>query len=566
VSTYRWKSAVNGSWNNPALWDTGQVPVVNAGSNTLTNGNPYYDSSADTAVFDTGSIAAYAVTGTGHAVALQVAHDTVIFDNFSFSNNGYGTTQPYPTLTVTDGAAVVLGPNTTFTLLQTVSDPYGTFGAITVNNATLLVQGSLAGTLDIQDKGIITVAAGGTLRSPPTNHSPLPLAVIEAGGTLNVQAGSTVEAPLYHLDGTLNIDQAKAQSGTVSASGAINGSNGATLTGLYYQYLANTQNAGTITATAGRFTITGSVAGTGQLRINPGATLVLNDTDTNAISFVSDGATLELATTAKISGVLDGFARGDAVDLQGVQVTNLTVGGASGLTTVTAYNAGTQLNSFTLAGDYSLADLAFTGDGRGGSLISYVDHAPAPPPPAVSFGITNTTTGVSSSVSGERYVGPVAGVDTDYITVTPDNLAIAAVTPNVFIHTGGGQDAIRALGGRNVLDGGTGSNFLTAGTGTDTFFVDARNAPSDTWSTVVGAKAGDDVTVFGITPDTFAVSWVDGQGATGSLGLTMHATSASHPQASFTLAGFSTADLASGKVSTAFGANGNEPYLNLHVN
>jgi hypothetical protein len=59
---------------------------------------------------------------------------------------------------------------------------------------------------------------------------------------------------------------------------------------------------------------------------------------------------------------------------------------------------------------------------------------------------------------------------------------------------------------------------------------------------------------------------VDGQGATGSLGLTMHATSASQPQASFTLAGFSTADLASGRVSTAFGANGSEPYLNLHVN
>ena len=561
MSAYKWKSAINGSWNNPTLWDAGQTPVV------ITTGNPYSDYSADSAVFNTGSATAYAISGVGHAVALQIAHDTVIFDSFSFSNDAQGYAQPYPTLTVTDGATVLLGPSGTVSLFQTLSSfGYGTFGAITVNNATLLVQGSLAGTLDIQDKGIITVAAGGTLRSPPTNHSPLPLAVIEAGGTLNVQAGSTVEAPLYHLDGTLNIDQAKAQSGTVSASGAINGSNGATLTGLYYQYLANTQNAGTITATAGRFTITGSVAGTGQLRINPGATLVLNDTDTNAISFVSDGATLELATTGKISGVLDGFARGDAVDLQGVQVTNLTVGGASGLTTVTAYNAGTQLNSFTLAGDYSLADLAFTGDGRGGSLISYVDHAPAPPPPAVSFGITNTTTGVSSSVSGERYVGPVAGVDTDYITVTPDNLAIAAVTPNVFIHTGGGQDAIRALGGRNVLDGGTGSNFLTAGTGTDTFFVDARNAPSDTWSTVVGAKAGDDVTVFGITPDTFAVSWVDGQGATGSLGLTMHATSASHPQASFTLAGFSTADLASGKVSTAFGANGNEPYLNLHVN
>jgi hypothetical protein len=67
------------------------------------------------------------------------------------------------------------------------------------------------------------------------------------------------------------------------------------------------------------------------------------------------------------------------------------------------------------------------------------------------------------------------------------------------------------------------------------------------------------------TPANFAVSFVDGQGAVRSLGLTMHATSASQPTASFTLAGFSTADLASGKVSTVFGANGSEPYLNLHV-
>jgi len=181
--------------------------------------------------------------------------------------------------------------------------------------------------------------------------------------------------------------------------------------------------------------------------------------------------------------------------------------------------------------------------------------------PPSAFSLTNTTTGVSSTSAGEAYVGSVAGLVTDYITITPDSLAIAAATLNVFIHTGSGADAISVLSGRNVLDGGTGSNFLNAGAGTDTFFVDARNAPSDTWITVVG----DDVTVLGIIPDNFAISWVDGQGAVGALGLTTHATSASHPQASFTLAGFSTADLASGKVSTFFGANGSEPYLNARV-
>jgi hypothetical protein len=558
MSTYTWKSAVNGSWNDPTLWDPAGGPVA---SNT---GSDINDTSLDTALFNTGSTTPYTISGVGHALVFHVAHDSVIFDNFNFRNSPGTSTQPAAVLSVTDGANVLLSPSADVELFGASTNSRDLFGPIMVNNATLLVQGTLLGTLDIQNQGVITVASAGKLTSPAYLRFPEALAVIEAGGTLNVQAGAVVNADLKDLSGTFNVDGATVRSGTISASGAINGSNGATLSGLGYQYLTNTQNAGTITATVGVFTITGSIAGAGQLKINPGATLVLNDIDSNAINFVSDGATLELATTAKISGSLTGFGKGDAVDLAGVQVTNLNVSDNNGLTTVTAYDAGTQLNSFNLAGDYSLNDLIFAGDGKGGSLISYVDHTPAPP--ATAFSITNTTTGVSSSVTGEPYVGPVAGLVTDYITITPDSLAIAAVTPNVFIHTGSGDDAISVLSGRNVLDGGTGSNFLTAGTGIDTFFVDARNASSDTWSTVVGAKTGDDVTVFGITPDNFAVSWVDGQGAVGAFGLTMHATSASHPQASFTLAGFSTADLGSGRVTTASGANGSEPYLNVRVN
>jgi AsmA family len=112
----------------------------------------------------------------------------------------------------------------------------------------------------------------------------------------------------------------------------------------------------------------------------------------------------------------------------------------------------------------------------------------------------------------------------EYINVTSDNLNVTASSPNWFIHSGSGMDAIAVNSGTNVLDGGTGSNFLVGGTGTDTFFVDDRGASADIWSTVVGFHQGDAATIWGVTPQDFNLARVDGQGAAGYTGLTLHAT------------------------------------------
>ena len=117
-----------------------------------------------------------------------------------------------------------------------------------------------------------------------------------------------------------------------------------------------------------------------------------------------------------------------------------------------------------------------------------------------------------------------------------------------------------------MLDGGTGSNFLVGGKGLDTFFVDARGrcrrlrGPRS-----AGFHSGDAATLWGITPKDFALSWVDGQGAVGSQGLTLHASAAGKPDASLTLAGFTTADLSNGKLATVFGSNGGGDYLYIHA-
>ncbi len=191
---------------------------------------------------------------------------------------------------------------------------------------------------------------------------------------------------------------------------------------------------------------------------------------------------------------------------------------------------------------------------------------PGTPLPPANFALTDTITGQSSTVTGTPYSGPVSGLQYQCINLSPDNLNIAANVPNAFIHSGSGNDAIQAQAGTNVLDGGTGSNFLTGGTGTDTFFVDNRGPSADVWSTVVGFRAGDAATIWGVTPQNFTLTWADNQGAAGYTDLTVHATGAGQPTASLTLAGFSQNDLNSSRLSVSFGNISGNSYMYVHAN
>jgi Ca2+-binding RTX toxin-like protein len=169
--------------------------------------------------------------------------------------------------------------------------------------------------------------------------------------------------------------------------------------------------------------------------------------------------------------------------------------------------------------------------------------------------VLDTTSGQAVPATAQPSTGPVAGLQEQYINITSDNLIISVSTPNWFVHSGSGTDAIAANSGTNVLDGGTGSNFLTGGSGTDTFFVDDRGPTADIWSTVVGFHAGDSATIWGVTPQDFGLAFADGQGMAGFTGLTLHATASGKPTASLTLAGFSQADMANGRLSVTFGAD-----------
>jgi V8-like Glu-specific endopeptidase len=188
-------------------------------------------------------------------------------------------------------------------------------------------------------------------------------------------------------------------------------------------------------------------------------------------------------------------------------------------------------------------------------------------PSGAGLAVLDTSTNQLVPVGATPYAGPVAGLQEQFVDISSDNLNVTASTPNWFIHTGPGTDAIAVTSGNNVLDGGTGSNFLVGGSGSDTFFVDDRGATAAIWSTVSGFNAGDSATVWGVVPADFTLHWVDGQGASGYTGLTLHAESRDGPTASLTLAGYSTADLANGTIGVTYGtdAASGSPFMFIHA-
>ena len=180
-----------------------------------------------------------------------------------------------------------------------------------------------------------------------------------------------------------------------------------------------------------------------------------------------------------------------------------------------------------------------------------------------NFTLTDTSNGQTSAQTGWAYSGPVAGLTSEYINISEDNLNITAHVPNSFIHSGSGEDAIdvSAVGGTNVLDGGTGSNFLVGGSGNDTFFCDDRNPSESIWSTLVNFHAGDAATIWGVTANDFSITMADNQGAAGYQGLTINAISTS-PEASITLAGFSQSDIGS-RLSVSYGQVDGNNYMQI---
>ena len=192
--------------------------------------------------------------------------------------------------------------------------------------------------------------------------------------------------------------------------------------------------------------------------------------------------------------------------------------------------------------------------------------APAQPSAPQNVAVHDNTTGTDLPDTSSAYTGPVSGVASQNVNITPDNLNVTAKADNLFIKTGAGNDAVALHGGTNVVDAGTGSNFLTSGGGFDTFFLDARNIPAASsaagpvpgaiWDTVQGFGHGDAVTLWGIGPGT-ALAWQKNEGAVGHTGLTLHAITPNGATTSLTLAGIDDKS----HLALSYGQSGGASYL-----
>jgi hypothetical protein len=217
----------------------------------------------------------------------------------------------------------------------------------------------------------------------------------------------------------------------------------------------------------------------------------------------------------------------------------------------------------TVTGAYTLHVTSASLAGQGDYTVNGGDGV-------VSF--TNTSTHQSSKHIMANYAGPVTGLNDQETYLDADNVNMSTIRAGVFLRSGSGMDALQVTSGDNVLDGSTGSNFLVGGTGNDTFFLDDRDPTSPVFSTVVNFHSGDNVTVWGVNASDFDMIKLDDQGAVGFTGLDLIFSAPGHIDTSVVLAGYTSADLTNGRITSSYGRTpdltglpGSE-YLSMHAN
>jgi len=249
-----------------------------------------------------------------------------------------------------------------------------------------------------------------------------------------------------------------------------------------------------------------------------------------AISAAVSGAALPLFATGTTSlsasgGTPDGT---DDFDGTGGSSNSTALRGTTTTLTLTGDAAsafvGTGTVEFSLAANGSgqisgLYDALAQISGTSGAILD-VSYTFLPSADQVPIATYNATTQAVETPTPLPYAGPVVGLETTFINITPDNLSITAATPNWFIRTGNGDDAIAVCGGNNVIDAGGGSNFIMGGPGNDTVFLHAPDSGEASWTTLGAFDAGDAVTIWGIAP--FNLYWEADQGADGYKGATLH--------------------------------------------
>jgi Ca2+-binding RTX toxin-like protein len=156
---------------------------------------------------------------------------------------------------------------------------------------------------------------------------------------------------------------------------------------------------------------------------------------------------------------------------------------------------------------------------------------------------------------GDPYPGPLAGIQTQYLDFSPDNLSMTALTAGVYMNSGSGDDTLMAFAGRNYLDAGAGNNLLIGASGQDSFEVAAGSGSvTDMFQNF---HASDDILVTGLTAADFRLGVSTMTGMFGhALDITATSIHPGGPSATLIIPGYSAADVATDRLAITFSDRG----------
>jgi hypothetical protein len=328
----------------------------------------------------------------------------------------------------------------------------GTVGGTGTTGVVLLANGvfTTTGTATIADDGTsngLVLASGETWTDTGTilDAGHLALGNVSAKGLATLAIGAHDSFDLTGNDAAITLKA----SATITNAGTI-GKTGGTGDAIISVGIANT---GLIDAAAGTLTLSGSVSGTGNVRIETGSVLEIATAlgTAQTLTFNGAGATLKLDKPASVTKAMAGFGVGNSIDLAGVTVTGAGVTGST-LTVTAGATSYTFAAAASLAGDRA----AFKSDGAGGSIVTLYAKAAAAAhtPEPVAFGnvhvgatatqaltITNTApsgaytegldaslTGVTTGFTTAGTIGGLAGGATNSTALTITETAANAGT------------------------------------------------------------------------------------------------------------------------------------------
>nr|WP_294528259.1 hypothetical protein [uncultured Rhodopila sp.] len=412
-----------------------------------------------------------------------------------------------------EGPPLIPGGWTEILLNGTLNDIGEWNGTGYVGIETTLKEIGTRGTVDIiggrayNTANALTVAAGGMIN--------LQAGIVTTGG-IDINAGGVVQG-----SGTLN--SGVVNNGVLMAEGGLLTVGAGGLVGVGLVEFDTNLKTGVKSPTGTVMEVHG---------VGPYQTFVMNGDDA-----------LVIDTPVSFAGNI--IAKpGDQILLGGVVANAAVLQGQNLL----VQENGATVATLKLAGSYTGDTFSVTPLAGGSSKVTVVGPAAADD---------------STTIQEVPYVGPVAGLQHQYIDITTASLNITATAPNSFIATGSGNDSINVsrVNGNNVLDGGGGSNFLTGGTGDDTFYLDASNPTAATMSTVVNFHSGDDLTIWGVNLSDFTETLVNNAGAAGYTGLAVVFSAPGRPAESVVLAGYTSADLTNGRLVQSVGKTSDLPGL-----